>query len=123
MSATPSDFKEHSGKKNHCSAQWIMNVCVVCTRAKLRCRHGVWDLNTFRVSLVPFYIGEGSSFSLIMWPFEPDCFKDVHLMDPEAPNIFDRALCRMKKRKDRGGPWAVQISPRKSESLMCQEKQ
>lgn len=101
----------------------ITNVCVLCTRAEPGCRHGVWDLNTFRVSLVPFQIGEGSSFSLFMEPFEPDCFKDVHLMDPEAPNIFHRALCRMKKRKERGGPWAVQISSRKSVSFICHEKQ
>lgn len=79
----------------------ITNVYFVCTRAELRCRHGVWDLNTFRVSLVPFRIGEGSSFSLIMGPFESEYFKDVHLMNPEPPNIFHRVLCRMKKRKER----------------------
>ena len=60
-------------------------------------RLGVWDLNTLRVSLAPFPIGEGSSFSLFMGPFEPVCFKDVHLMDPEAPNIFHRALYRQKQ--------------------------
>lgn len=78
--------------------------CLGCVHeAELRCRHGVWELNTFRVSLVPFHIGEGRSFSLIMGPSQPDSFKGVHSMHPQAPNIFRRALCRMKKRHERVG--------------------
>lgn len=50
------------------------------------------------MSLAPFRIGKGSSFSPFMGSCETDGFKDVHLMDPEAPNIFHRALCRQKQR-------------------------
>lgn len=97
MSAMSSDCKEHSGKKY--STQWILQMFSFCAKgAKVGCRLGVWDLNTFRVSLAPFRVGEGSSFSLFLGPFEPICFKDVCLMDPEAPNIFHRALCRQKQR-------------------------
>lgn len=97
MSATSSDCKEHSRKKY--STQWILQMSSFCAKgAKVGCRLGVWDLNTFRVSLAPFQVGEGSSFSLFLRPFEPVCFKDVCLMDPEAPNIFHRALCRQKQR-------------------------
>lgn len=122
MSAMSSDFKEHSGKNTVLLSEYYK--CLSCVhKAELGCRHDVWELNTFGVSLVPFHMGEGRSFSPILRPFEPDSFKGVHLMQPQAPNIFRRVLCRMKKRRERGGPWAVQITPRKSESFICQEKQ
>lgn len=110
MSATSSDFKEHSGKNTVLLSECYN--CLSCVhKAELGCRHDVWELSTFRVSLVPFHTGEESSFSLIVGPFEPDSFKGVHLMQPQALKIFRRALCRMKKRKERGGPWAVQNIP------------
>lgn len=82
---------------------------------KVGCRLGVWDLNAFRVSLAAFQIGEESSFSL--GSFEPVCFKGVYLMDPEAPSIFLSVMQpEAKTWKESGGPWAVQICSRNSES-------
>lgn len=90
--------------------------------AAVGCRLGVWDLTTSRVSQVPFWIGEGSSFCLFMGPFEPACFKDVHLMNPEAPKRFHSVVqTEAETWKERGGPWAVQISCRKSESWNRQQ--
>lgn len=85
------------------SMQCILQMSLFCANgAKVGCRLVVWHLNTFGVSQVPFWVGEGSAFYLFMGPFEPACFKDVHLMNPEAPNGFHRVLCRQKQRRPLG---------------------
>lgn len=50
-----------------------------------------------------------------MGPFQPVCFKDVHLMDPEAQSIFSQSIIQTEEEtwKERGGPQAGLSSCRK----------